>query len=66
MGSDASNEPTSAFTPPMVAKPLGDFVAVAGTLALSSNAHHEGHAGFIVIPSTSEDGSAKITNDLRG
>ena len=61
MGFDASNETTSTFTPPLVAKPLGDSATVVGT---SLDACHGGHAGFIVISSTSEDGGAQTTNDL--
>jgi hypothetical protein len=62
LGFDASNETTSAFTPLVVVKPLGNSADVAGAPASSSNACHGGHVGFIVISSTSEDGGAKTTN----
>ena len=64
LGLDANNEPASAFTPPVVAKTVGDSAAVAGSPTLSSNARHEGHADCIVMSSTSKDGGAKTANDL--
>ena len=65
MGSDVSNESTSAFTPPIVAKALGDSATIARTPASSSDARHGGHACFIVISSALEDGGAETTNDLQ-
>ena len=52
--------------PHVIAKPLGDSVAVAGTMASSSDACHGRHACLIVISSTSKDGGAETTNDLQG
>ena len=66
-GSNASNDPLQASTPPPLAvvAHVGDSVVVAGSPAESSNTRHGGQADCIIISSTSEDGGAETTNNLQ-